>query len=663
MKNSETYAGLPVYPLADVLSCLDLPLPYSIEKLSPRWRCVVAPALDAPRARDSNDRVEDEDIVPLVLEAGLPVRLDSRRAQRVYAPCKGDGIRFVTETAEWSTFSRPQIAVRNGWGSAGTAIETSAYYKMIGAFRDVLEHRPAVKLPLTEEERNELAAAKAREEKELEEALKQEEAYRLAPTSSSVLDRVKTVTASPDASTVDNKAVTVGGESPKPGVADTDAPAGESDVLELQYFHRDSADAPCGLPALGSALVWPSVLNNDDAAVCDVATCVSQQSAERHFHLNDCGEFVLQAALPQSETSADDALSASPNGNAAASAVGPHGTDLKKVRAALCEGNKRPHKLFLFAPRESYDFLIHDDEAIATGNCVLMDILSTPEELLPTNAASFPVLVVAVLHCGGRPLLCPPNVLTYTLTLNDGVLVEQRRLSNLWLDELSYFLHRCSRWVSNPIIYSYVENELQSEDYLAGFLIPHLLRVFREHPAATSFDAAIRRRAASSLLAIAMNEKHYQLSTSARQSLLSVVNGGDEEVTRELNASAGPLLLADRTRKGTAAAPSSGTRLSLREALVQYWSTLTTYWPKPGCVLRVPPLGTTLTCCCGDETEWFVPVVYARCRPVYGVEKRTLSETLHMYLDMHEFKGAEQRLRVYLQSRKAAQDDVLSSLF
>ena len=88
----------------------------------------------------------------------------------------------------------------------------------------------------------------------------------------------------------------------------------------------------------------------------------------------------------------------------------------------------------------------------------LLDLFQTPSWALPET---LPELLVAPLEAGGRPLLSMPNMphLVYTVRstlcciasrsfmstqtqVQDCVMIEQRRILKLFMDEVHYFLER-----------------------------------------------------------------------------------------------------------------------------------------------------------------------------------------------------------------------------
>jgi hypothetical protein len=611
-----------VYALRDVLAELPLPPTFNAANVSSKWRCVLAPAVEtfATVVATAEDLLLSEEALMTYLEAGIPVRGHAERAAPVYANCGGNGVEWLTK-GPWNTFPKPQIALRRGWGAPGTDMQVSSFHKMIGSFDEVFHHKQEVEVRLTEQEMKEAAAARAAEEGD---DTPSSPCPNLAPAAMSV-------------------------ESP------------EGEVLDLQLFHRD--DGCPVMPVLGERLLWPSFV--DDGAVCDTATWASQKGMIRHWHLNDSGEFAMQAALPLIPTSSSSASSPPAAREGCSGWLHDALTPVaRKMRSLMCPamaaaaavGNATHHTpamVTIFAPKGGYDWVLHDDESTMRGKVVALDLFATPDEALPCDAAVLPILTVAVLESGGAPLITPPNLPQLSLALQDCVVVEQRRVCNLWLDDVSYFLHRCARWQTNPIIYSYLQQELQDDAFIAGQVIPLLIRVFAEHSADTSYHAAVRRRVVCSLYALAANDKHFGLSEATRRSLLSLLQGG--------NASMRMVLQSPPYRPTTADVPSS-----LEAWLSQYWD-MSWCWPKAGCVLRTPntvfPVGTKLTAV--QQRPHYVPVVYpvGTCCPVYGSEEVFLEGTVQQYFKMKQLELKLKDLLAYLRTRKQPPDDLLEELF
>ncbi|CBZ29569.1 conserved hypothetical protein [Leishmania mexicana MHOM/GT/2001/U1103] len=611
---TETHGGPLVFALRDVLSQLPLPAPFNTAAVSTKWRCVLAPTAEVGAGASPEGLLLSEEELMPYLEAGVPVRASKMRATAAHTACGPDSLRWLTDP-RWTAFPKPQIALRRGWGAPGVDIHVSSFHKMISSFEEVFHHTHGVEVPLTQQELEAVGAA-------------------TAPVLSDVSEA--------------------------------------EEVLDLQLFHRSDGCPP--IPILGEHLLWPSFVA--DGAVCDQATWVSQRGMVRHWHLNDCGEFAMQAALPLPVDSRDDRdakvslsdpkLRSPPS---ASPSSGSSSTSAMRIRSLLypessaagaaavssaVRGAHVPAMLTIFAPKGGYDWVLHDDEANMCGKVVSLDLFQTPDEALPCDAALLPVLTVAVLESGGAPLIIPPNLTQTSIALRDCVVVEQRRISNLWLDDVSYFLHRCARWQASPIIYAYLQQNLQDDSFVAGQVVPYLIRVFEEHGEATPYHAAIRRRAVLSLHALARNQEHYGLSDSSRASLERLLHGGNPEMHAVLQS-------APYCASSGAEAPAT-----MEEWLAVYWG-MSWCWPKPGCVLRVPntvhPLSARLTPL--QQKAQYIPVVYPpmTCSPVYGTEKDSVEATVQQYFEMKELESKPRELMAYLRTRKMATDDILDYFF
>ena len=194
--------------------------------------------------------------------------------------------------------------------------------------------------------------------------------------------------------------------------------------------------------------------------VVDSATRVSKQGAVTWWHLDDCGEWTYQAALPLPHEPAPEQL-----GFLGAS----EGED---------ERSKPIVKVFLFAGKESYDFITQDDFTNRKGAFAQLDPFNTPEEGLPPV---LPKLWVALLRAGGRPLLSPPNLPHLVITARDCVMVEQRRVSRLFLDETWYFAERTRSWQHRPVAYEFVERTLRDRQTCIEDTVTFLLGCIRSN--------------------------------------------------------------------------------------------------------------------------------------------------------------------------------------
>ena len=262
--------------------------------------------------------------------------------------------------------------------------------------------------------------------------------------------------------------------------------------LNLQMFHRDDTD----VPVLPRKLRWPAerdFFETTSAAtpgrLLDDATRVSAKGAMTWWHLDDCGEFVCQVGLPESEARANDCDVL----------LGPTG--------------KPVVKLFFFAERKDYAWIAQDAEMNKTMRNCALEIFDTPDHYYPTAsemrapsatpldassprafdgvAASArdedededdpcPTLWVAALEAGGPPLLSPPNIIHCVYTVRDCVMCEERRLSLAFMDEVVYFQRRAARWCEPPIFYAFVREDLADAEKAKTNALRPLGAIMRE---------------------------------------------------------------------------------------------------------------------------------------------------------------------------------------
>ena len=375
--------------------------------------------------------------------------------------------------------------------------------------------------------------------------------------------------------------------------------AGVEDVLNLQMFHRPEDS----LPVLGELLLWPNVLC--DSEICDNATRLSQRGATTWWHLDDSGECVMQAALPLS---------------------GEHslfgGIDAKNFPGLLT--GRVPAKLFLYGPRDSYDWFMADDETEVSGKITSLDIFHTPDEFLP-EAEYLPVIVVAVLEAGAHPLVSPPNIPHVVVTMNDCVMVEQRRVSNLFLCEVAFFLNKVRHWSNSPIVYPYLQDHLQSEPFVRSRVVPSLLETFQTNDGCTRVDHLLLVCVVRSLYSISQFPDHFALAADSRKTLQHTLQGERFLVL---------LPQADRER------------------LTKYWD-VRRKWVKPGCVLKFD-----------DERDAFTTVIYLDNKSVFGPVRKSL---VHCRADYHMMEAAlkvsHDSLCHTLSSLKKKDELLLSDLF
>eukprot|EP01006_Ploeotia_vitrea_P023742 TRINITY_DN56344_c0_g1_i1.p1 TRINITY_DN56344_c0_g1~~TRINITY_DN56344_c0_g1_i1.p1 ORF type:complete len:487 (+),score=26.59 TRINITY_DN56344_c0_g1_i1:28-1461(+) len=208
------------------------------------------------------------------------------------------------------------------------------------------------------------------------------------------------------------------------------------EALNLQMFLREEA---AHIPPLPSHLEWPlqdSVFSPEHSVVLDNALRLSRETALTWWHLDDCGEFVYQVGLPVTEKPL---------------LIGPQG--------------KPVVKLFVVFPKLTYEMVFRDEDTNRTGKFCHLDLFNTPSGCLPSRGqGGLPEIYLVPLEAGGSPLLLPPNLPHCVLTVQTCVMIEQRRLSKFFLEDVVYFMRRATHWAEMPIFYKFVKDVLQSGD-------------------------------------------------------------------------------------------------------------------------------------------------------------------------------------------------------
>eukprot|EP00045_Choanoeca_perplexa_P016730 m.229649 g.229649 ORF g.229649 m.229649 type:complete len:590 (+) comp17344_c0_seq2:2537-4306(+) len=289
----------------------------------------------------------------------------------------------------------------------------------------------------------------------------------------------------------------------------------ETTALNLQMFHRHASTK---LPPLPEQLRWPlpeifggatqeaEVLSfspeqteggaakpqealsgagtcslTGAGVILDNATRVSQRGACTWWHLDDVAEHVYQTALP---------LEAAPH------LLGPNGGKVTK--------------LFIYAPVDAYPLITQDDrqEGEDDGLVAAVNPFKCPAHHLPKGPDTYqlPRLMVAALEAGGRPLMSAPNLPHLVLTIQDCVMVEQRRLSLLFMDEVAYFAERIRRWREPPVLYAVFSLGLKDPGFVAQTIVKRLLGLLQSADASA---ALARDRAYCSLKAMTRYARHW----------------------------------------------------------------------------------------------------------------------------------------------------------
>ena len=174
-------------------------------------------------------------------------------------------------------------------------------------------------------------------------------------------------------------------------------------------------------------------------------------------------------------------------------------------------------KLFVFAEKKDSEWIAQDGVMNATTKQSALDLFDTPEWCVPSeremaDAASetrgdrrfdardetpdgapngwLPTFWVAPLEAGGPPLLSPPNVIHCVITARDCVMVEARRVSLAFLDEVEYFRRRAARWCEPPVQYRFVREDLPDAEMCRVVAAMPLARRLRDTRAALMAHAA-----------------------------------------------------------------------------------------------------------------------------------------------------------------------------
>ena len=349
---------------------------------------------------------------------GIPVLAPKQCAKRVVDTAGADGLAYVCDS-RWDCFDKPKVAMIGGWGRPGTIVDAvnDEHLALVRSFSEVLrDSRPLNLQMFHREERNQESQAATEKE--------------TLPVLPSLL------------------------EWPCADMFHTDQDEG-GDSGGANYAEK----------------------GNFAAETVDRATRISRKGAITWWHLDDSGEHVFQVALPLDKSRSDfdvqnDCESRNSNRRAA-------DEDIDRSDVV---------KIFIFAELDDYEFVFQDDETNSTGRVAAINPFTTATNALPVPPNSMigtsrqrplPRFWVAPLHAGGAPLLSPPNMPHMVITVRDCVMVEERRVSTFFLDEVGYFLRRASKWHTMPIIYNFLRQDLcnsQAIDRIAATLLEVLRR-------------------------------------------------------------------------------------------------------------------------------------------------------------------------------------------
>ena len=159
----------------------------------------------------------------------------------------------------------------------------------------------------------------------------------------------------------------------------------------------------------------------------------------------------------------------------------------------------------------------------------------------PPPPPVLPTLMIAALEAGGRPLLSMPNLPHLVVTVQDCVMIEQRRVSPLFLDEVHYWLERVRRWEDPPVMYPLLAEDIRQPGTMDRSVIVPLLAAARKGGA----DTWVRARARASLACALANRKFFALSPASVETISKVLQdekvgekvGGEGTTTTKYNGS------------------------------------------------------------------------------------------------------------------------------
>jgi len=454
------------HPMRELFERWGLPDRF-VRGVSPSWRCKLVPLA----------RTEDE--MRDYAVRGVPALASPEYARGVFDAMGGGGGDGDAATADavswacdspWSSFPRPKVAMVGGWGAPGSHLLSDRYMRMVGSFAEVVDGDEPLNLQMFHRDDTTVPV--------LPEHLRW----------------------------------------PLPEFFDTRSPAdgGPASVSSAEETgggnHAIDAEGnKTALPAQG-ALHRPGGVG----VPLDMATRLSAAGALTWWHLDDCGEFVFQVGLPV-RRDAPSRRGANPfRRRDGSELLGPTGRP-------VC-------KLFVFAAREDYEWIAQDGVMNQTMKQTALDLFDTPTHCLPHRRemcgdpartplgpgakfddsgrssgsrpdgavpppAKLPTFWVAPLECGGCPLLSPPNWIHCVVTVRDCVMVEERRLSLAFLDEVAYFQRRASRWCEPPVQYRFIREDLNDVASCRAHVVSPLLKMLADANA----GVATRCRARSSL--------------------------------------------------------------------------------------------------------------------------------------------------------------------
>ena len=583
------------------------------------WRCRLVPMARTEEEQRAHAIAGVPFLAPLELARGVfdAMRTPSTATATATATaCGGGGAPEASAPApdavswacdsEWSAFSRPKVAMVGGWGAPGSHLLSERHMRMVTSFADVVDGDEPLNLQMFHRGDDDVPSLVRHLRWPLPE-------YFSTTPHPSVESALRTT----------------------PAPTDADAPV-----------RADGAPVDA-LPAQGASNVVGGV-----GVPLDEATRLSAAGALTWWHLDDCGEFVFQVGLPVDQTR-------------------PRRETAKREtpRTLLGPTGRPVVKLFVFAEKEDYEWIAQDGVMNQTMKQSALDLFDTPDHHLPSDeelrppydaaplanerradvasvvggessghppaskapAASSgrpggkrPTFWVAPLEAGGCPLLSPPNVIHCVLTTRDCVMVEERRLSLAFLDEVHYFQNRAERWCEPPVQYRFLREELTRPERCRVTAALPLLAAMREarkalesaeETSARDAAAAAWARATVSLELLASESDRYALDETTRADVRSAT-AAERTWAREG---------ASESARAAEKAASSDPRTARAAALLRAMRVEGTKN-----VHRVGAFG-------GGDGAPFCAVVHEKGRPRWGPARATAEEAA---MDRREMRRA-----------------------
>ena len=369
-----------------------------------------------------------------------------------------DGVSWACD-AEWNAFARPKVAMVGGWGAPGSHLLSERHMRMVSSFSDVVDSEEPLNLQMFHRgDGNRIPALPEKLKWPLPEFFStapRTRTWRMRSGSWRRDESVRGTRRERKRKTQRKKSTPLRKCFPRRA-----RPAASAASASRWTRRRAS-------PAAG-ALTW--------------------------WHLDDCGEFVFQVGLPL-----DPTLPRRPRAKR------------EPPRMLLGPTGRPVVKLFVFAEKKDYEWIAQDGVMNATTKQSALDLFDTPEWCVPSeremaDAASetrgdrrfdardetpdgapngwLPTFWVAPLEAGGPPLLSPPNVIHCVITARDCVMVEARRVSLAFLDEVEYFRRRAARWCEPPVQYRFVREDLPDAEMCRVVAAMPLARRLRDARAA-----------------------------------------------------------------------------------------------------------------------------------------------------------------------------------